>query len=365
MGLTPADRLALGAVEASLLQARDGLDQRPALEVLAGSLAELGVRSVPSAGTRRLVSRDLRAWLRRLESAGRSQSTIDAYRIAIGSLLSWAERTRRTAELFEEGAIVDYLDDYRRLSSPAPATYHRRFLLLRRFMQWFSRRNGTPDPFLELQAPPKPHQESDWLTREEFMQMLAAAGRPQRRRPGLAARDRLVLLALVVTALRRAELIAVEWRDLTLEGPRPSLLVRKGKGAKPRRQPIPSQLARELKDWRARREPGDRDSVFCGLEGGRLSPTALSRIIGRCAARAGLSKHVTAHTLRHTAATWMRQGTGDARLVAEYLGHADLSTVIRYAHVAPEEMHRAVQSLTDGLLASPPAERQDDPPTAA
>jgi site-specific recombinase XerD len=44
-------------------------------------------------------------------------------------------------------------------------------------------------------------------------------------------------------------------------------------------------------------------------------------------------------TLRHTAATWLRQATGDARLVAEYLAHADLSTVSRYAHVAPAELH--------------------------
>jgi Phage integrase family len=64
----------------------------------------------------------------------------------------------------------------------------------------------------------------------------------------------------------------------------------------------------------------------------------------------------------HTAATWMRQGTGDARLVAEYLGHADLSTVSRYAHVASEEMHQAVQSLTDGLLALGPAGLPENPP---
>jgi site-specific recombinase XerD len=350
MGLTPADRLALGAVEASLLHARDGLDSRPALEVLAGSLAELGVRAVPS-GTPHLVSRDLRAWLRRLESAGRSKSTIDAYRIAVGSLLAWAEDTQRTTEIFEESAIVDYLDHYRRSKTPAPATYHRRFVLLRRFMQWFSRRNGTPDPFLELQAPPKPRQVSDWLTHKEFMQLLSAASRPARNRPGLAARDRLVLIALVVTALRRAELMALEWRDVTLDGAQPSLLVRKGKGAKPRRQPLPHQLVQELNEWRAAREPGETDPVFCGLEGGRLSPTALTRLITRSTTRAALSKHVTAHTLRHTAATWMRQDTGDARLVAEYLGHADLSTVSRYAHVASEEMHEAVQALTDGLLA--------------
>ena len=63
------------------------------------------------------------------------------------------------------------------------------------------------------------------------------------------------------------------------------------------------------------------------------------------AARAGLEKRVTAHTLRHTAATWLRQETGDARLVAAYLGHADLSTVSRYAHVAPAERRAAAAAI--------------------
>lgn len=75
--------------------------------------------------------------------------------------------------------------------------------------------------------------------------------------------------------------------------------------------------------------------------------TTLAHIISRTAARAGLEKHVTAHTLRHTAATWLRQATGDARLVAEYLGHADLSTVSRYAHVASDELHDAAARLGD------------------
>jgi site-specific recombinase XerD len=50
-------------------------------------------------------------------------------------------------------------------------------------------------------------------------------------------------------------------------------------------------------------------------------------------------------------ATQLRQETGDARLVAAYLGHADLSTVSRYAHVAPAELHQAAAMLgsTAGL----------------
>jgi site-specific recombinase XerD len=67
---------------------------------------------------------------------------------------------------------------------------------------------------------------------------------------------------------------------------------------------------------------------------------------------------VTAHTLRHTAATWLREATGDARLVAEYLGHADLSTVHRCTHVAAQELHAAADAICaridlEGALSAP------------
>jgi integrase/recombinase XerC len=154
-----------------------------------------------------------------------------------------------------------------------------------------------------------------------------------------------VLLTLVVTGLRRSELIALDWRDLDLDGPAPSLLVRSGKGDKPRRQPLAPALARELAELRARIGPSAEAAVFRGLRGGRLQPTILAGVIRRAAERAGIEKHVTAHTLRHTAATWLRSATGDARLVAEYLGHADLSTVHRYAHVAGGELDAAAGAI--------------------
>jgi site-specific recombinase XerD len=361
---SPADRVALGAMQAALAVARETGEDRPALEVLAGSLAEMGVRATSITRSGRLLARDRDAWLRRLQSAERSRSSLSAYRHAIDDLMAWAERAERTGELFEEGAVVDYLDDYRRRCAPAPATYHRRFLLLRRFMGWVSQRNGLPNPFTDLQAPPKPRQESEWLTREEFARLLDAAEHPQRSRPGLAERDRLVLLALVLTGLRRSELIALDWRDVTLEGTRPSMLVRRGKGGKPRRQPIPGQLAVELERWRSQRDAAPSDPVFCGLAGARLQPTILAGIIRRATVRAGLSKHVTAHTLRHTAATWLRQATGDTRLVAEYLGHADLSTVARYAHVASDELHAAAQALADAPGDSPPPPPTSGPTSA-
>jgi integrase/recombinase XerC len=126
----------------------------------------------------------------------------------------------------------------------------------------------------------------------------------------------------------------------------------RAKRGRPRRQPLPAQLAAELTSWLAIRQPALEAPVFCGLAGGPLQLAALAQIISRAALRGGLQKHVTAHTLRHTSATWLRQAGADARLVAEYLGHADLTTVTRYAHVASEEMHDAAQTLADSSYAT-------------
>lgn len=205
------DRLALGALEAALAAARHAGEDRPALEVVASSLADIGVRSTTR--TRSLLTRDRDAWLLRLRGAARSPSSLTAYRNAIDDLIDWAHRHKGTTEVLEEHTIIDYLADYRARRSLAPATYHRHFLLLRRFVRWVSQRNGLPDPFLELEAPAKPRHEADSLTREEFACLLGAAAQPARRRAGMAERDQLVLLALVMTGLRRSELIALDWRD--------------------------------------------------------------------------------------------------------------------------------------------------------
>ena len=348
------DRATLAALEAALEDARSAADHRPALVVLASRLGELGTLPVrpPAGGLSFRQARD--DWLRRLEAQQKSESAIVAYRVAIDDLLEWSEANRRN--VLEEATIVDYLRSYQQRAGPAQATYYRRFLLLRKFLRWVSQRAGGRDPFFDLEPPPKPRQERDWLTPEEFRLLLDAAGRPERNLPGLAERDRLTLLALVTTGLRRAELCSLEWRDLELNGHQQSLLVRHGKGGKSRRQPLPASLAHELLKLRDARQSAPTDPVFCGLAGGRLQETILADIIRRATKRAGIEKHVTAHTLRHTAATWLRQELGDTRLVAEYLGHADLSTVARYAHLDRDELFDAAARLEQ--LAAPMDERR-------
>jgi hypothetical protein len=83
----------------ALDEARRVGDEHPPFLVLASAITDLGFAPPP-----------------RRPSA--------AYRNAIDDLLVWAERDRRASELFEDQAIVDYLDDYQRRFAPAPATYH-------------------------------------------------------------------------------------------------------------------------------------------------------------------------------------------------------------------------------------------------
>jgi hypothetical protein len=137
------------------------VDENP-LALLAGLVAQLATASGRPAPSRLSLWQARDDWLRRLQTTQRSASALTAYRIAIDDLLNWsAERARNVVE---EATIVDYLAAYQERARPAPATYYRRFGLLRRFLRWVSRRNGVGDPFVELESPPKPQQEADWLT---------------------------------------------------------------------------------------------------------------------------------------------------------------------------------------------------------
>ncbi len=196
---------------------------------------------------------------------------------------------------------------------------------------------------------PRTPYERDWLTRAEFAELLEGAECPFRDWPGMIERDRLVLMALLLSGMRPSELIAVRWGDLDLNRRHPSLLVISAKGERRRRQPLPRQLSRELHAWRELRSCAPSETVFCGLTGARLRTSRLEQIIGRAAHRVDLKKRVSAHILRNTAATWLEQAGASPSLIAAYLGEAD-SRTDQYADGESEDVRAAVQSLADHAI---------------
>ena len=296
----------------------------------------------PARSSRRPVGLSLRQarddWLRRLEASQKSESAIVAYRVAIDDLLDWSEANGRS--VLEEATIVDYL---RCLPAARAARAGHLLPPLR-----------APAPVPPLGQPtrrrprpiPRPRAAAEAAAGARLADPRGVPTSARRRRPPRAepARPR---RARPARAARSRHHRATPLRALRARLARPRARRTRALAARPLRQgrqaaaPAPTGgPCQELRKLRDARQPEPTDPVFCGLAGGRLQETILADIIRRAAKRAGIEKHVTAHTLRHTAATWLRQELGDTRLVAEYLGHADLSTVARYAHVDRDELFR-------------------------
>jgi integrase/recombinase XerC len=84
--------------------------------------------------------------------------------------------------------------------------------------------------------------------------------------------------------------------------------------------------------------------VFLNARGGRLSTRSLGRVVEGCVRDAGLTRHATPHTLRHSFATHLLDRGADLRAVQELLGHAHLVTTQIYKHVSVERL-RAIYEL--------------------
>lgn len=88
----------------------------------------------------------------------------------------------------------------------------------------------------------------------------------------------------------------------------------------------------------SRRGTAGTPRPFLGARGGPLSRQSAWLVIQHAAERAGLSAHVSPHTLRHSFATHLLQGGADVRVVQELLGHASVATTQIYTHVSVDAL---------------------------
>ncbi|HEX6616881.1 MAG TPA: site-specific tyrosine recombinase XerD [Gemmatimonadales bacterium] len=190
------------------------------------------------------------------------------------------------------------------------------------------------DPSERLESPRRGRVLPDTLTVREVETLLAA---PEVDHP-LAWRDRALLELGYGAGMRVSELCGLGTTDLLLtEG-----LVRVfGKGSKERLVPIGravigavSVYLHQLRPELDRGASGGR--VLLNARGRPLSRVGAWGIVKQAARRAGITKRVTPHTLRHSFATHLLEGGADLRAVQEMLGHADLSTTQIYTHVDRE-----------------------------
>ena len=187
------------------------------------------------------------------------------------------------------------------------------------------------DPSERIESPKRWRTLPSVLSVADIEKLLAA---PNTDEP-LAIRDRAILEFAYATGVRVSELVGLTLQDILFEEGVARVF---GKGAKERLVPVGRRalgaVALYAREIRPTLDKGvGRGALFLNARGGRLSRVGAWGVIKKMAKRAGITKRVTPHTLRHTFATHLLEGGADLRAVQEMLGHADLSTTQLYTHV--------------------------------
>lgn len=160
-------------------------------------------------------------------------------------------------------------------------------------------------------------------------------------RPG-EFRDRTMLELLYATGLRVSELVGLAVSALNL---RQGVVRVTGKGGRERLVPVGEVALEWLGRYLLTARPAllkDRpsDALFPSNRGTPMTRQTFWHAIRRYAARAGIERDISPHTLRHAFATHLVNHGADLRAVQTMLGHADLSTTQIYTHVARDRLKR-------------------------
>lgn len=225
-------------------------------------------------------------------------------------------------------------------------------------------------PSENFQNPLKAHKLPQVLTQNEITALIQAAEKP---------RDKAIVELLYGAGLRVSELVGLDHKDVNYAQGFVRCL---GKGSKERIVPIGTQGLKALKEFhqetdeieqappagvkkrgrpRSKHPTTGKQSVsnrkikplFTDGAGKRLSRLVVWQIIKRLATKAGITKQLSPHTLRHSFATHLLENGADLRAVQELLGHANVVTTQLYTHVSKAHLKAAYMNAQNYTTQNP------------
>ncbi len=221
--------------------------------------------------------------------------------------------------------------------------YH--IIALRAFLKFCSKKDWETLAPEKIDLAKIPEREVEFLTREELERLFRTVDNGKI--TGL--RNRAILEMLYSTGLRISELTALDKQHVDLE--RGEFAIR-GKGQKIRIVFLSERTKGWLKEYitarddnysplflnhRRSRNKQEGDLDLTG-EHRRLTDYTIQEIVRTTAIKAGITKHVTPHTIRHTFATELLLNGADIRSVQELLGHSSITTTQIYTHITNKKL---------------------------
>lgn len=289
--------------------------------------------------------------------SGRSRYTTRNYELYLERLIEFGGEELKPGDIDEEWLrkyrlwLNRYQTVQKKGLSVATQTYH--LIALRGFLKYLAKRHiKSLDPSL-VELPRTHRPQVTFLHVDEIESILNQI--PIDTETGL--RDRAILELLFSTGMRISELIALNRDSVNLD--RKEFMVR-GKGQKDRPVFVSDSAALAVADYLSERKDSlpalflnnSKNQPLAGTSGDyrRLTPRSVERIINKYVRAAGITKHVTPHTLRHSFATDLLMNGADLRSVQSLLGHSNISTTQIYTHVTDphlKEIHEKFHSDPD------------------
>jgi len=275
---------------------------------------------------------------------GRSLKTVENYDRYLSRFLEFAQITAPT-DLSDETVRSYRLWLNRQPASPGArpdgvktlkkATQNYYLIALRGFLKYLARRGVTSLAPERIELAKTGGRELDLMTETELKRLLSAPSGSDLK----SLRDKALLELLFSTGLRVSELCSLNTDSFDLD--RDEFSVR-GKGEKVRLVFLSDEAKEALKAYLAARKDMD-EALFINVSKinkseGRLTSRSVERIVKNYAIKAGISKKVTPHTLRHSFATDLLQNGADIRSVQMMLGHSSVSTTQIYTHVTDKHL---------------------------
>jgi integrase/recombinase XerD len=243
--------------------------------------------------------------------------TVQAY---VARVATFARHFGRSPEALGRDEVRSYLLHLVHEKHVCWSTYNQTVAGLRFLYEVTLDREGV---LVHIACPKQPKKLPVVLSLEEVARLFAAIS-------GL--KHRAILMTAYAAGLRISEVVALRVDDI--DSQRMVLRVRQGKGRKDRYVMLSPRLLALLREyWKAARPaewlfPGD-------IPGQHLTASTVHRVCVQAARDAGLGKHVTVHTLRHSFATHLLEAGTDIRTIQVLLGHRNLKSTAIYTHVSP------------------------------
>lgn len=298
-----------------------------------------------------------------------SANTIAAYRHTFRLLLGFA--THRTGKPpsaldiadLDAPLIAAFLDHLQTARGNTTATRNNRLAAIHSLFAYLALHHPEhADTIGRVLAIPAKRIEKNlltYLTDPEVDALLAACDQTT----WTGRRDHAMLALTIQTGLRISELIALNCQDITLETGANVHTI--GKGRKARRTPLIPTIRTVLKAWLAERAGGPDEPLFPTRTGTRLSRHAVEHRLAihlHAAASSHPSingKHITMHTLRHTAAMRLLHAGNDVTVITLWLGHEQIATTDIYLHADMTHTQKAIDR-TRPIAAKPGRYRPTD-----